>query len=95
MEAELGMALLKLDLQRMGEQPDVPLLENYLGAAASNLRRQGIADDGSADYTALVVGTAAWMYRKRLTGEAEPQYLRRMRLDLKLSGMTGGEFHAP
>lgn len=88
---ELRMQLLKLDLQRIGELPDAPLLESFLGAAASNLRRQRITDDGSEDYTELVVGTAAWMYRKRISGEAEPKYLRRMRLDLKYSkgGVSG------
>lgn len=86
MDKGLCLALLKLDLQRIGDQPDTPLLEHYLGAAASNLAREGVREDGGEDYTALVVGTAAWMYRKRLTGEAEPQYLRRMRIDLKLSG---------
>lgn len=92
MENELRLQLLKLDLQRMGDLPDGPLLANYLGAAASNLNRQGIPDDGSEDYTALLVGTAAWMYRKRITGEGEPKYLRRMRLDMKFS--KGGAGHA-
>lgn len=89
MNDELRMQLLALDLQRMGEMPDTPLLSNYLGAAASNLHRQGIPDDSSEDYTALLVGTAAWMYRKRITGEAEPRYLRRMRLDMKYSKGAG------
>lgn len=86
---ELKLQLLKLDLQRIGEVPDTPLLENYLAAAASNLLREGVRDDDSADYNALLVGTAAWMYRKRITGEAEPRYLRRMRLDIKY-GRGGG-----
>ena len=89
MQDELRMQLLTLDLQRMGEIPDAPLLANYLGAAASNLKRQGVIDDGGEDYTALLVGTAAWMYRKRITGEAEPRYLRRMRLDMKFSKGAG------
>lgn len=89
MQDELRMQLLALDLQRMEEMPDLPLLANYLGAAASNLQRQGVSDDGSEDYTALLVGTAAWMYRKRITGEAEPKYLRRMRLDMKFSRGAG------
>lgn len=91
MSDDLIMTLLKLDLQRIGTLPDEPLLKSYLEAAKANLTRQGVRDDGGEDYTALVVGTAAWMYRKRLTGEAEPQYLRRMRLDIKLSG---GGVHA-
>lgn len=50
-----------------------------------SLTRQGIVDDGSQDYFQTVVGTAAWMYRKRISGEAEPEYLRRLRKDLLLS----------
>ena len=37
------------------------------------------------DYGMAVVGTAAWIYRKRISGEAEPAYLRRLRLDLLLA----------
>lgn len=85
-----ALALMKLDLQRVGELPDEALLYSYLNAAAADLARQGIGDDGSPDYEALVVGTASWMYRKRITGEAEPRYLRRMRLDRKFSGLGGG-----
>lgn len=86
---EVKMQLLKLDLQRIGKMPDEPLLESYLRAAASNLARQGVRDDSSEDYIALLIGTAAWMYRKRISGEVEPRYLRRMRLDMKYG--KGGE----
>lgn len=89
MAEDIKMTLLKLDLQRIGPLPDAPLLENFLGAARSTLAREGIKDDSSEDYTALVVGTAAWMYRKRITGEAEPKYLRRMRTDIRFSSRTG------
>lgn len=56
-----------------------------LQAARANLARQGIQDDGSQDYGQTVVGTAAWMYRKRISGEAEPEYLKRLRKDLLLA----------
>lgn len=85
-----ALTLMKLDLQRVGELPDDALLYNYLNAAVTDLARQGIKADSSPDYEALVVGTASWMYRKRITGEAEPKYLRRMRLDQKFSGLGGG-----
>lgn len=80
------LKLLKQDLQRTGALPgDDEYLSHLLQAAKSSLERQGIYPDLSADYDQLVIGTAAWMYRKRITGESEPMYLRRMRLDLTVS----------
>ncbi len=80
------LALLKQDLQRTGDLPgDETYLPFLLEVARASLTRQGIVDDGSQDYFQAVVGTAAWMYRKRISGEAEPEYLRRLRKDLLLS----------
>ena len=77
------LALLKLDLQRTADLPgDAEYLPSLLETAQASLTRQGIKDDGSMDYGQTVVGTAAWIYRKRINGEAEPAYLRRLRLDL-------------
>lgn len=83
----LRLTLLRADLQRTGlDLPgDSDYLPFLLQAAESSLERQGIRDDDSADYTQTVVGTAAWMYRKRINGEAEPEYLRRLRFDLLLA----------
>lgn len=92
MDENTMLALLKLDLQRTGDLPGDPqYLPFLLTAAKANLKREGIQDDGSADYAQAVIGTAAWLYRKRITGETEPAYLRRMRLDLLLDrGREGG-----
>lgn len=80
------LPLLKQDLQRTGDIPgDETYLPFLLEASRASLTRQGIVDDGSQDYFQTVVGTAAWMYRKRISGEAEPEYLRRLRKDLLLS----------
>ncbi|MGI5963668.1 MAG: hypothetical protein ACOX7N_08150 [Lawsonibacter sp.] len=80
------LSLLKLDLERTGELPgDGEYLPSLIETAKSSLLRQGIQDDGSQDYGQTVVGTAAWIYRKRKNGEAEPAYLRRLRLDLLLA----------
>lgn len=85
------LTLLKLDLQRMGELPgDDIYLPALLKAARASLTRQGIQDDGSDDYGQTVVGTAAWLYRKRITGETEPAYLVRLRKDLLLARRMGG-----
>lgn len=80
------LAMLKHDLQRTAEIPgDGEYLPSLISAARASLTRQGILDDGSMDYAQTVVGTAAWIYRKRISGESEPQYLRRLRLDLLLT----------
>lgn len=86
MNEEALLTLLKLDLQRTGDlQGDSEYLPFLLQAARANLARQGIQDDGSQDYGQTVVGTAAWMYRKRISGEAEPEYLKRLRKNLLLA----------
>ena len=84
------VSLLRRDLQRTGELPGDPeYLPFLLESARANLARQGIRDDGTMDYAQTVIGTAAWIYRKRINGEAEPAYLRRMRLDLLLGRGRG------
>ena len=91
MNDEALLSLLKLDLQRTGDLPgDGEYLPSLIAAARASLTRQGIGDDGSQDYIQTVVGTAAWIYRKRISGEAEPAYLRRLRQDLLLARGAGG-----
>ena len=86
MDKETMLTLLKLDLQRTADLPgDAEYLPSLIDTAQASLTRQGIRDDGSMDYGQTVVGTAAWIYRKRINGEAEPAYLRRLRLDLLLA----------
>lgn len=94
MDRDTMIRLLKLDLQRMGELPgDEEYLPSLIDVAMAMLARQGIGQDQSLDYGQTVVGTAAWIYRKRITGEAEPEYLRRLRLDLLLA--RGRPSHDP
>lgn len=86
------LKLLRHDLQRTGTlSGDNVYLRHLLRAARSSLERQGIRPEDSEDYVQTVIGTAAWLYRKRITGEAEPQYLRRMRLDLIISQKARGD----
>ena len=86
------LKLLRHDLQRTGTlSGDDDYLTHLLQAAKSSLERQGIQPEDSEDYAQTVIGTAAWLYRKRITGEAEPQYLRRMRLDLIVSQKARGD----
>lgn len=86
MDKETMLALLKLDLQRTADLPgDSEYLPALISTARASLERQGVKDDGTMDYGMAVVGTAAWIYRKRISGEVEPAYLRRLRLDLLLA----------
>ena len=87
------LELLRHDLQRLGTLPgDDEYLTHLLRAAKSSLERQGIRPEEGEDWAQTVIGTAAWIYRKRITGESEPMYLRRMRLDLIVSQKArGGE----
>ena len=91
MDDSMELALLKIDLQRMGANlGDEAYLNLLLGASKTNLTRQGIKEVTEDDYIQLVVGTASWMYRKRISGEGEPAYLRRLRHDLLISQKMGG-----
>lgn len=92
------LLLLRQDLQRTGAPPmpgEDEYLTHLLRAAQTSLERQGARRVESDDWYQTVVATAAWMYRKRVTGEAEPKYLRRMRLDLIVSRQAGGGGNAP
>ena len=83
-----ALQLLKLDLQRIGiELGDDEYLNTLLLAAKQHLSRQGIETVPDYDYTM----TAAWMYRKRITGETEPAYLRQLRHDILASQKMKGE----
>lgn len=87
------LTLLRQDLQRAAVAPlpgEDGYLTHLLRAAQTSLERQGAPRENSDDWYQTVIATAAWMYRKRITGEAEPQYLRRMRLDLIVSRQAGG-----
>lgn len=78
--------LLRQDLQRTAELPgEDAYLPQLLQAAKASLERQGVYEEDSADWVQTLISTAAWLYRKRISGEAEPQFLRRMRLDLIVS----------
>ena len=85
-DAELALASLRADLNRAGSFPaDNEYLSGLLAAARQWLALSGVRDDGSPLYLQILVGRAAYIYRKRVTGEAEPVYLRRMIHDFKLS----------
>lgn len=58
------LAMLKADLQMLTSAND-EYLTTLLGVASAAVTREGIADDGSADYNAAIVSYAAYLFRKR------------------------------
>lgn len=97
MDENTLLVLLRYDLTRAGARPDDDYLLTLLRAAKKHLTRAGITLPGVDhsgvdidDFQTLVVGTAAWMYTKRRTGEAMPQYLRSLRNSILLSQKAGG-----
>ena len=99
MDENTLLDLLRYDLNRIGARPDDEYLRVLLRAASNDLLRAGISLPGPEtngvdieDYQILVVGTAAWMYAKRRTGEAMPKYLRSMRNSILLSQKAGNGY---
>ena len=72
------LILVKADLQLMTSANDVLLL-HLIDAAKAAIEREGIQADGSADYDAIVVSYAAYLFRKRAASETTmPRFLRWM-----------------
>lgn len=96
MTAATRMSMLRADLQRTsGGGVSDEYLTFMLQAASGRLERQGIRDDGSGDYAQVLVSTAAWLYRKRVSGGPEPDFLRQMRRDLIVSQRVRGKRSDP
>lgn len=75
MNDETLLQMLKIDL---GITTDIynTRLEQYLTAAKAEIEREGVAlTDSMADGN-LVIQYAAWMWRKRDTGEGMPRMIR-------------------
>lgn len=58
------LAILKSDLQLLTNTSDT-LLNFLLDAAEAAITREGITDDGTADYNACQIQYAAYLFRKR------------------------------
>lgn len=56
--------ILKSNLQMLTNAHD-QFLRYLLQAGEASIKREGIKDDGSADYEACVIDYAAWLFRKR------------------------------
>ena len=76
MDTTTMLAQLKVDLGITTDAYDNRLTQ-YLNAAASQIAREGITLDSSkADDVLLQVMYAAWMWRRRDSGEGMPRMLR-------------------
>ena len=74
-EAE-KLKMLKNNLQMLTSAND-DLLCFFLSAGAAAMTREGIADDGSADYNCCVIDYAAYLFRKRAADNTSmPRFLR-------------------
>ena len=97
MDEQILFDLLRADLNRLGERPDDDYLKTLLLAARLDLERRGVhfPDDENGvdveDYQTLIVGTASWMYSKRRTGEAMPQYIRSLKNSILFAQKAGKE----
>lgn len=79
------LVLVKADLQLMTSANDVLLL-HLIDAAKAAIEREGIQADGSADYDAIVVSYATYLFRKRAASETSmPRFLRWMMNNILVS----------
>lgn len=75
MTAAEKLTALKLDLGITTTAYDARLSQ-YLETAAAEMAREGVRDDGTVDLGTITVMYAAWMWRKRDSGEGMPRMLR-------------------
>ena len=75
MDREALLEMLKVDLGISTQAYDERLLQ-YLKTAAAELRREGVTLTDSVDDGHLQIMYAAWMWRKRDTGEGLPRMIR-------------------
>lgn len=77
MENSTLMALLKADLDLLTVPKErEAYLTQQIEAAKSMIQREGITLTDSPEDIQLVVMYAAWLYRKRNTGEGMPRMIR-------------------
>ena len=81
---------LKIDLGIMADGYDQRLTQ-YLHTAVIEIEREGATLDleNNIDHNSLVIDYAAWMWRKRDTGEGMPRMIRYALNNLVFSQKTG------
>ena len=77
------LVVLKADLQTLTNAND-PYLTQLLSYADDDIKREGVSDDGSAEYASVQIMYAAYLFRKRAattaggktSNTAMPRFLR-------------------
>lgn len=91
MTAQERLTVLKSNLQMLTDSNDT-FLEYLLEAGEAAVQREGITDDGSADYNMAVIDYAAYLFRKRASADtAMPRFLRWNLNNLLMSQKAGEE----
>lgn len=90
MTAQERLTALKVDLGIVTTAYDDRLAQ-YLTTAEQEVNREGVADDNTAAYNNLVIQYAAWMWRRRDSGEGMPRMLRFWLHNFKLDQLTAAE----
>lgn len=75
MQDDLLLVMLKQDLDILHTQKDAQLT-NYIKIAKEMIAREGITLGEGYEDQGLVVMYAAWIYRKRVSGDPMPRMLR-------------------
>lgn len=83
------LSLLKIDLGISTTVYDERLTQ-YLQAAEKEIRREGVTLTTSVDDSNVVIMYAAWLWRKRDTGEGMPKMLRWQINNRLFEGETNG-----
>ncbi len=90
MTATERLAALKVDLGIVTTAYDGRLAQ-YLETAEQEVNREGVADDETTAYNNLIIQYAAWMWRRRDSGEGMPRMLRFWLHNYKLDQLTENE----
>lgn len=69
MTAAERLTLLKSNLQMITDSNDV-YLSHLLEVGEAAIQREGVVDDGTADYESCVIDYAAYLFRKRAVSSA-------------------------
>lgn len=91
MNDETMLTMLKVDLGITTTAYDARLSQ-YLTSAKKEIEREGVSlsSSTSADDANIVIQYAAWMWRKRDTGEGMPRMLRWLINNRLFEGTTNG-----
>ena len=76
MTKEQRLSILKHSLQRQFTNANDELLNHLLDVGEAAVNREGIVDDGTADYENCVIDYAAYLFRSRDKDTGMPRHLR-------------------